>query len=212
MRYRCSKLRITNALNRSQARWDANTWAASLRSYFSPCVIALYAGVILLGDVLIGDKETIGFEVGINVDGSESLKEIEIWVAGTRITERDNIGCLPHLSAMAFDDANRKRDFERFSTFFAGRDALEIHQFILWSRIGDIEFKCSDDMFYEHQILDWGSNTDDAICFLVEVGGRYFITLEYVTRENRKKTVAVQIELEQFRSTLLELSGVLKTT
>ena len=23
---------LTNALNRSQARWDANTWAASLRS------------------------------------------------------------------------------------------------------------------------------------------------------------------------------------
>ena len=43
---------ITNALNRSQARWDANTWAASLRSYFSPCVIALYAGVIYLGKLM----------------------------------------------------------------------------------------------------------------------------------------------------------------
>ena len=36
---------ITITLSRSQARWDSNTWALSLRSDFSPRVTAPYVGV-----------------------------------------------------------------------------------------------------------------------------------------------------------------------
>jgi len=36
---------LTNALNRSQARWDSNTCALSLRYNICACVAALYAGV-----------------------------------------------------------------------------------------------------------------------------------------------------------------------
>ena len=36
---------LTITLSRSQARWDSNTWALSLRSDFSPRVTAPYVGV-----------------------------------------------------------------------------------------------------------------------------------------------------------------------
>ena len=40
---------LTNTLSRSQARWDSNAWALSLRSDFSPRVTAPYVGVIHQG-------------------------------------------------------------------------------------------------------------------------------------------------------------------
>jgi hypothetical protein len=36
---------LTITLSRSQARWDSNTWALSLRSDFSPRITAPYVGV-----------------------------------------------------------------------------------------------------------------------------------------------------------------------
>ena len=39
---------LTITLNRSQARWDSNTWALSLRSDFSPRITARYVGVMYL--------------------------------------------------------------------------------------------------------------------------------------------------------------------
>jgi len=47
-----NKLDITITLSRSQARWDSNTWALSLRSDFSPRVTALYVGVSCHGTVM----------------------------------------------------------------------------------------------------------------------------------------------------------------
>ena len=41
---------ITNTSSRSQARWDSNTWALSLRSDFSPRVTAPYVGVRCYGE------------------------------------------------------------------------------------------------------------------------------------------------------------------
>ena len=38
-------MELTITLSRSQARWDSNTWALSLRSDFGPCVTAPYVGV-----------------------------------------------------------------------------------------------------------------------------------------------------------------------
>ncbi|PXW68135.1 hypothetical protein BZA03_1196 [Alteromonas sp. I10] len=36
---------LTITLSRSQARWNSNTWALSLRSDFSPRITAPYVGV-----------------------------------------------------------------------------------------------------------------------------------------------------------------------
>ncbi len=45
---------LTITLSRSQARWDSNTWAMSLRSDFSPRVTAPYVGVrCLLGNPML---------------------------------------------------------------------------------------------------------------------------------------------------------------
>jgi len=41
---------LTNRCSRSQAPWDNNTWAQSLRSNFSPRVIAPKRGVSSLGE------------------------------------------------------------------------------------------------------------------------------------------------------------------
>jgi len=160
---------------------------------------------------VVGNKAQIGFNVGDNVDGSPDLKEIEIWVAGQLVTFRDNIAHISSLAQYAIADAEKSRDLKRFSHYFIGKSETEIHQFILATRLSDIEFVDSDEMFYEHQILDWGPNTDDVVCFLVECNNRLFITVElFCDAGNSQNTIySIEINEDELITVLLHFSQVL---
>jgi hypothetical protein len=157
---------------------------------------------------VIGDKLKIGFNVGGIVDNCSELKEIEIWVAGQLVTFKDNIAHISSLAHNAQYDAERIKNLNKFEHYFIGKNEKEIHQFILGTRLSDIEFKDSDEMFYEHQILDWGPNTDDVICFLVQANGKLFITAEFFY-ENESAIYSVEIDEQALNEALLSFRNAL---
>ncbi|WP_445777011.1 hypothetical protein [Shewanella sp.] len=157
---------------------------------------------------MIGDKLKVGFNVGEIVDDCIELKKIEIWIAGQLVTFRDNIAHISSLAHSAQNDAERTRNLQRFNHYFIEKNETEIHQFIMGTRLSDIEFQDSDEMFYEHQIFDWGPNTDDVICFLVEFNGQLYITAEFF-RENESVIYTVKIDENTLNSALLSFSQAL---
>lgn len=160
---------------------------------------------------MIGDKLKVGFNVGENVGDSTELKEIEIWIAGQLVTFRDNIAHISTLAHSAQIDAERTRNLQRFNHYFSGRNEKEIHQFILDTRLSDIEFKDSDEMFHEHQIFNWGPNTDDITCFLVLFNSQLYITAEFF-RENESSIYTAEIDEKTLNSALLSFSQALCQT
>lgn len=128
---------------------------------------------------MIGDPEILAFEIGDSVDASHVLKEIEIWACGQRVTALDNIGHMSSLAGCSLWDAQKERNLRKHEHYFSGKSVEEIHAFILSLRHPDITFELGDEIWETHQILNWNSNTDSAVAFLIEKDGTTYMTLEF---------------------------------
>jgi hypothetical protein len=163
----------------------------------------------------IGKKEALLFEIGDLVDDSKELRFVDIWVAGKKITVRDNIAYIDAMVEAAKDDLMKVRDLERYQRYFVGKSVKEIHSFIVSTRQeGSPNYGLeSDGFFLEHQIFDWGSNTDDALCFLVECLGKTYLTLELICNIDEKtkqgSIYSAQIDKEYIDQILKKFIGCL---
>ncbi len=154
---------------------------------------------------MLGRKEIVGGKVGKTLADSRDLREIEIWVAGVLVTQRDGIAHIPSLSGIAFSESEKVRDFARFNHYFHGKDEKEIHKFILDTRISDFDFKDSDEIYAEHQVFDWGTNTDYVMCFLVPYREKLFITIS-LDDEKESEIQSVEIDEDSLRELLFNFS------
>ncbi|MBN1209667.1 MAG: hypothetical protein JXB05_32765 [Myxococcaceae bacterium] len=131
---------------------------------------------------LIGNSEVFSFSLG---EPDESLlQEVDIYVAGRRVTVMDNTVYLPGFTYALERSASywRKADGHRYADYFSGMSAIEAHDFLrgtqeegsaLHGPEGDVLFnRCS--------FLDWGPTTDASLCFLVPVNGLLYLTHEFV--------------------------------
>ena len=128
---------------------------------------------------MIGNPEMLAFEIAQPVDASDVLKTIEIWACGQRVTALDNIAHVSSVAGCALWDAQKERNLRKFDHYFSGKSVEEIHAFILSLRHPDITFELGDKIWENHQILNWGPNTDNVVSFLVEKEGITYITLEF---------------------------------
>lgn len=128
---------------------------------------------------MIGDKQILAFEVLDRLEGSDCLRKMKIWVCGLDVTERDDIAYISSIASCAEFDADKARNLRKFSHYLDGKSVEEAHSFILSLRHPDISFHHGDDLWENHRILDWCSNTDNIVSFLIEKDGVTYITAEF---------------------------------
>lgn len=154
--------------------------------------------------MLLGNKETIGFEVGEYVKGSPKLRYLEIWLCAKRITEFDNVAHIPTLVAACDDDAEFNLDLNKHCNYLRKLELEDAHSFILSTRDIDSENYGleEDDLFLNHQVFNWGPNTDKVFCFLINQNGQMYLTVS----DNSEQVLKAPITKEYFVSTLHQLS------
>jgi hypothetical protein len=131
--------------------------------------------------VNIGRRDIIEIEIGKRIDGARDLFEFDVWLMGHHITRIDNVAYLKSVIAQAEDDLIKNRDLNTFSKYLQGMSAQEAHKFILSTRDTESEsFDIENDQIYPNQqILNWGPNTDNVVCFLVPLDRLTYVTIQY---------------------------------
>lgn len=154
----------------------------------------------------IGNKETCAFEVGGNVDNSPELIYVDIWVADKKITLHDNIAFIKAIISSAKYDLQKKRDLNKYLKYFNGFSVDEIHRYIVNTRVhgSKIYGLEGDGLFVEHQVFDWGENTDNVLSFLIQCDGRVYLTIEFLEVGAQYKTgqnpvYSAQIDVEEYK-------------
>lgn len=82
------------------------------------------------------------------------------------------------------------------------------HRFILSTRDENSENYGleEDDLFVNHQVFNWGPNTDNVLCFLINERGQLYLTIS----DDSEQILKAPITKEYFVNTLHQLSVELR--
>jgi hypothetical protein len=165
----------------------------------------------------IGDTKTLAFEVGGIVDDNDELRILTIWIAGQLVNTKDNIAFVPSVISAAKDElsSNKQRNLTRYSAYFKDFSVKQIHQYIVRSRVSAEPGYPEDyELFGNHQVLDWGVNTDEVFSFLIQIGDKKYITVQSLSdigKENSESDILFsEIETAYFEEVLEKLINELK--
>lgn len=129
---------------------------------------------------MIGNKEILAFDAGSKLPGQDELCYLDIWVIGNLANIDRNVIFMPEIVSAAIDEEVLRRDLARFEPFYRGKSVKEIHQYIVKSRLEPSHDDPDDmELFMEHQIMNWGENTDGFIAFVIEKEGKMYLTFQY---------------------------------
>ncbi len=164
---------------------------------------------------IIGDKNIVAFGIGDNIDQSDDMCYIDIWIANKHVTSYDNIAYLPAIISSVIDEQESQKRLNLFEIYFENLSIAEIHQFILNTRVFSCDSAPKDhEVFPEHQVFDWGPNTDHVISFLVNYKGSMYITLQFIgdveERDDKDNVYYAAITWEYYYGVLNDFSKELK--
>ncbi|RLT90783.1 hypothetical protein [Ketobacter sp. GenoA1] len=140
---------------------------------------------------MIGDKSIVAFELGDNVDGSDELFELDIWVLNEHVTCEDNIAYLKSLVHYISYDYGTDRDILKYKKYFKSLSVEDAHRFILSTRDSNSEYYDieNDQIYPNQQYLDWGPNTDNVFCFAIPKDDGVYISLEFMSPASKAGSV-----------------------
>lgn len=163
--------------------------------------------------MVLGDKQRFAAEVG-EWDGV--LCQVDLWVAGNRLTCDDNMAFAKQFRLAVLDTAARLRSGEGSSLPFAGLSPEATHRRLMLRAGDDDETGADYELRSQFRVLSWGPTTDNVTAHLFRNGDRLVITLQFWREEHLLKhpehageVFVMEIPTAEFVGILEDLVAVL---